>query len=84
MAACAVGAFGVAGNVITIAVLMRMRTNRNFNNLVRLLIVLQLRCFVYFFSFQLVALGVADIALIVTVVVDMSIIQVRRGKGIAF
>ena len=35
--------------------------------------------FVCFFSFQLVALGVADIALIVTVVVDMSIIQVRKG-----
>ena len=51
MAACAVGAFGVAGNVITIAVLMRMRTNRNFNNLVRLLIVLQLReVFLYVFS----------------------------------
>ncbi len=58
--ACAVGSFGVVGNLVTIVVLRRVRSNRSFNNL-------------------LVALGAADLAQIVIIVVDMSVIQVGEG-----
>ncbi len=33
VASCSVGAFGVVGNLLTIMVLRRTRTNRSFNNL---------------------------------------------------